>query len=86
MDRETFAKYISENLAISQKKATKIIDDFTSNISQAIFEGHVVSLDDFGNFIPNLKVLSPKDSVIKSGISPLFIPGTKLKESNINQM
>lgn len=83
MNKETFAQYISENMAITSSQADMVIDIFTSNLAQAMFEGNPVDLEDFGSFIPSIKLKSEdnKDCNIKSHISQntMFVPGRLLK-------
>ncbi len=76
MDKKHFAKYVSENLHISPKHANLIIDVFTENVEQAINEGHSVSLDKFGAFIPTKRITN-KHTLVND---KKFLPGKLLKD------
>ena len=43
MNKKHFSKYIAENINISSQKANILIETFTTNVNQAIFEGHTLS-------------------------------------------
>ncbi len=80
MNKKHFSKYIADNLNISKLQANILIDVFTTNLNQAIFEGHTVSLDDFGAFIPTNDILKPssQNQTIK------FIPASQIRDNNIH--
>lgn len=75
MDKNIFAKYMATNLAISPKHANLIIDAFTENLGQAIFEGHSVDLEEFGSFLPTKKLVKKH---VYSEVK--FLPGNLLKD------
>lgn len=79
MNKKHFSKYIAENLNISSQKANILIEAFTTNLNQAIFEGYTVSLDDFGAFIPtnDIRKTDGQNHTIK------FIPASQNRDSNI---
>lgn len=77
MDRKKFAKHMAENMSISPTQANIIIDAFTENLGQVLFEGHPVSLDEFGIFVPTTKY-SKKHS--NPSIDVKFIAGDLLKD------
>ena len=79
MNKKHFSKYIAENLNISSQKANILIEAFTTNLNQAIFEGHTVSLDDFGAFIPtnDIRKTDGQNQTIK------FIPASQNRDNNI---
>lgn len=80
MNKQTFALYISENMQISDMQADMIIDVFTSNLAQAIFEGEPVDLEDFGAFIPSTKL-----ETTTSHNDIMFIAGRLLKNNFVSQ-
>ena len=88
MDKKTFAHYISENMQISDIQADIIIDIFTSNLAQAIFEGEPVDLENFGIFVPSVK-LETNTSNDNLNSTPynndiMFLSGGVLKNNFVN--
>ena len=79
MNKKHFSKYIADNLNISKNQANILIEAFTTNLNQAIFEGHTVSLDDFGAFIPtnDIRKTDGQNQTIK------FIPASQNRDNNI---
>ena len=87
MNKKTFAEYISDNMNISDTQADIIIDVFTSNLAQAMFEGAPVDLEEFGSFIPTTKLESNcSDNYIHpiSNNDIMFLPGSILKNNFIS--
>ena len=84
MNKKTFAEYISDNMSISDTQADIIIDVFTSNLAQAMFEGNPVDLEEFGTFIPTTKLASRESQNQINSISNnniMFLPGSILRNN-----
>lgn len=80
MNKNNFSKYIADNLNISKVQANILIDAFTTNLNQAIFEGYTVSIDNFGAFIPTNDIQKNKgqNQTIK------FIPISQINDKLIH--
>lgn len=80
MNKKHFSKYIADNLNISNIQANILIDAFTTNLNQAIFEGYTVSIDNFGAFIPtnDIRKTQGQNQTIK------FIPSSQIKDNIIH--
>ena len=79
MNKKHFSKYIADNLNISKLQANILIDTFTTNLNQAIFEGYTVSIDNFGSFIPinDVRKTPGQNQTIK------FISNSQVKDNKI---
>ena len=87
MDKKNFAEYISENMNISDTQADIIIDVFKSNLAQAMCEGNPVDLEEFGTFIPTIKLETLESQNHKYSISNndiMFLPGSILRNNFIS--
>ena len=87
MNKKNFAEYISDNMNISDTQADIIIDVFTSNLAQAMYEGNPVDLEEFGAFVPTIKLETHKSQNELNTISNsdiMFLPGSILKNNFIS--
>ena len=88
MNKPEFVKHIASQQSITQDKANKIIDIFTSSVMSALGEGKEIQLIGFGNFsvanVPTRAGRNPRTGEviqIAAYKQPRFKIGKKLKDA-----
>ena len=88
MNKSEFVKHVANQHNITQDKADKVIDTFTSSVISALGEGKEISLIGFGNFsvseVAARAGRNPRTGEaleIKAYKQPRFKVGKKLKEA-----
>lgn len=92
MNKEQFAKYISENFECKQEEAKTLIDIFSCSVYMALSEGFSVDIDSLGSFDTVFRNVRKRksyvngmwhqdtigaDNVVK--LLPVFKPANELK-------
>ena len=88
MNKSEFVKHVANQHSITQDKADKVIDTFTSSVISALGEGKEISLIGFGNFsvseVAARAGRNPRTGEaleIKAYKQPRFKVGQKLKDA-----
>ncbi|MEG3841417.1 HU family DNA-binding protein [Microcoleus sp. herbarium14] len=88
MNKQELIATVSENLGISQKTVTLVLNGITETIGETVANGEEVLLVDFGKFKSTLKkgrnCRNPKtgESIyIEDAIIPVFKAGKRLKQT-----